>query len=135
MTVSYTPIDITDEQRANLDKLATYLESGNLLAEFNMESYHGSSVSPTATHCGSVGCAVGHGPYAGIPKLAGMGWNSYSLLSFGADPGPNGDDLGLWGYLFSGCENREDQTAEGAAARIRTVLEFGVPDKSTWYVE
>jgi hypothetical protein len=129
MTVSYTPVDITEEQRANLDKLATYLESGN------MGAYHSSAVSPTAADCGSVGCAVGHGPYAGILKQIGMGWNSYCLLSFGADPGPNGDESKLWSYLFSGCDNREDQTAAGAAARIRTVLESGVPEKSTWYVE
>lgn len=106
----------------NLEKLATYLESGGLKADFDMVSFaHVHTATPH--YCGSVGCAVGHGPYAGIPKLAGELWAVYARRVFGLDDAQEE-------YCFDAGWVDYDNTPEGAAARIRHVIAgktFGVP--------
>jgi hypothetical protein len=72
---------ITDKQESNLRILAAYLLSGNLKADFNMEVYNeNNSLGIDKTDCGSIGCAIGHGPYAGIPKNSDENWPIYGNI-------------------------------------------------------
>jgi len=105
--------ELTQEQRGNLEQLAAYLRSGNLQAEFDMGGY--------SDHCGSVGCAVGHGPYAGIPKNEEELWHSYSDRVFV-------ESIRAESWMFDADWELVDNTPEGAAARIEWFLEHGVPD-------
>lgn len=113
---------ITDEQRANLITLKTYLSSGELKAEFDMGDYCPISVGYYATECGSVGCAVGQGPYAGIPKLDTETWGEYANRVFGADEHgrPFTFMFGYGWFIY-------DNAPEGAAERIDYALEYGIP--------
>lgn len=118
---------MTQEQKDNLLKLATYLLSGDLKAAFNMRRFTDSLVldfEALRTDCGTVGCTAGHGPYAGIPKEFGEGWGNYILRSFGVHVM---DDA--WDFLFSVWWSETDNTPTGAAKRILYFLKYGVPDK------
>lgn len=115
--------------RDNLLKLATYLLSGNLKADFDMSVYtcgdHFQSSTPLSmrTTCGTVGCAVGHGPYAGIPKKSAEDWQTYGYRAFGVLPlSPE------FNWMFSADWANTDNTPEGAARRILYTLRKGVPD-------
>ena len=86
-------IGLSQYHEDNLRKLAAYLLSGNLKAEFNMEVFSDSCHTGLSckTICGTVGCAAGHGPYAGIPKEPGEDWPDYidrqfSLFDFTVEP-------------------------------------------------
>jgi hypothetical protein len=126
---------LTDEQRANLDKLATYLEG--LPADyghFGMRSWIRARSEAAeknyalnnggVSSCGTVACAVGHGPAAGIlvPKTMvradGVSWYQYACLFT--------DNTG---YDHEWCFDSEwaayDNTHHGAAARIRLLLDRG----------
>lgn len=110
--------------RDNLKKLADYLLSGNLKSEFNMlhyadENNNGSNEIGKLT-CGVVGCAVGHGPYAGIEKHSYECWDSYVIRVFGAESA-------MFSWCFSSDWTGVDNTPEGAAKRILYTLEHGVP--------
>ena len=111
---------MTAEQRANLEKLAGYLESGELSAKFDMGRFS-EDCDSHVTECGSVGCAVGHGPYAGIPKYAAENWAGYAYRVFGA----NLSGAFLW--CFEGGWYYIDNTPQGAAKRIRYMLKHGIP--------
>jgi len=102
----------------NLFKLATYLESGNLKAKFDMREFSedGMVVAHFPT-CGSVGCAVGHGPYAGIPKIEREDWYEYSERAFGLRPLTRD-----WNWCFGASWVNEDNTPEGAARICHLVL-------------
>lgn len=58
--------------------------------------------------CGTVGCAVGHGPFFGLAKSSHMNWRQYSQATFGPLTSRQ------WSYLFDGYwadtiyNNRED---------------------------
>lgn len=126
----YTPEELkkrlSEEQRSNLIKLARYLLSKKKKrAEFNMKHFNeyqfdGRDGSHT-TDCGSVGCAVGHGPYAGIQKSSEERWSKYARRVFS-----DGSEY-IFDYLFSGAWYRIDNTAEGAGKRILFMLKFGCP--------
>ena len=76
----------TDEQRANLTKLADYL--CNL-----PDDYQHFNMSYFVSECGTSACAVGHGPAAGIPLKKDDNWLTYSYENFcfsGA----------FWRYMF-----------------------------------
>ena len=105
--------------RKNLRILADYLESKKLKAAFSMETYSadGESYKP---NCGAVGCAIGHGPYAGIPKRVSESWDAYDTRVFGLQ----GEALR---WCFSSRWAEIDNTPEGAAKRIRYLLEHGAP--------
>lgn len=118
-------IDITQEQRDNLKKLADYLLSGNLRAEFDMENFSESHQHPDSKTCGSVGCAVGHGPYAGIMKDEYETWNSYSSRVFGC--GVISTNHMLFTWCFDSDWKVVDNTSKGAAKRVLYVLKNGVP--------
>lgn len=123
--------------RANLEKLAAYLES--LPADyqhFGMATFcenHGMTFervnhAPEPTDCGTVACAVGHGPAAGLPAIEddeGMGedWYDYSDRVFElTDP--------EWMWCFCGAWKATDNTHQGAAKRIRYMLEHGAPENA-----
>lgn len=136
------------EHRANLAKLATYLESlprdycehfFHMASFATLPLFNGTataSVCPppenlipdtdhTGYKCGAVACAVGHGPAAGIPPLLGESWMGYCLRAFGTSTAGRNDTA--WEWLFSSTWEMTDSTAKGAAARIRYFLDHGVP--------
>jgi hypothetical protein len=116
---------MTPEQIENLNKLSDYLWKGEFPegTHFDMCTYcaKGMQTQPT---CGSVGCAVGHGPYAGIEKIPGEGFSEYCERCFGCGLF---SDFGAWDWCFSGKWEDVDNTAKGAAKRIQWLLEKGTP--------
>lgn len=128
-------------QRKNLLKLAAYLESlpANY-KHFDMEGYadhRGDCDLPMdkdlyaakkphefLANCGSVACAVGHGPAAGIrlfPEEVKERWNEVSWSRY-ADRAFGADDRGVFHFLFDGDWTDVDNHHYGAAARIRYYL-------------
>ena len=121
-----------DMRRANLKQLAEYLET---VAQdvFDMENYQlidgevpGSSygVDTLEHNCGTAGCAIGHGPNAGIPALSHESWEGYSFRCFI----PKFNDRYFspeWLWCFSSDWCNVDNTPQGAAARIKWVLDYG----------
>jgi hypothetical protein len=142
---------LTKPQRARLDKLATYLERlPKRYRHFDMDQYivsdDAEKVSQYALHnggvpsCGTVACAVGHGPAAGIlfkkemvTRYSSGGWrvdwNAYSTLFLPADPLSEGrwSDERLFDWLFGDGWSLSDNHHYGAAARIRYLLAEGQP--------
>jgi hypothetical protein len=120
-------IGLSQEHEDNLRKLADYLLAPNLKAAFDMRNFtDNKSCKPASDEieCGSVGCAVGHGPYAGIPKLLGERWSEYSDRVFGLLA------IEKWEWCFSDFWKRSDNTPQGAAKRILYLLDNGLPDNS-----
>lgn len=127
---------LTAENRVNLEKLASYLESlPEDYQHFDMAWWVCSS-SPTkvakyARHnggvasCGTSACAAGHGPAAGIlvpPELICDGvviWDDYCQLFV--------DDADGHRWCFGGCWADVDDHHYGAAARIRYLLDHEDP--------
>jgi len=102
--------------RANLTMLADYLEGGKLKADFDMTLYSWDGWS--APDCGSAGCAVGHGPHAGILKLKSEDWDNYAERVFISKQSE-------WQWCFSSMWRQIDNTPQGAAKRIRCLLKHG----------
>lgn len=129
---------MTQEQINNLKKLALYLAFGNLQAGFDMTLYDREPITYTPdgllangeglNSCGTVGCAIGHGPYAGIEKLKGDSWLEYAEKAFGINASLVDEDADMpFRWLFD-CEwCYFDNTPEGAAKRIVYFLVFGIP--------
>jgi hypothetical protein len=113
--------------RKNLKKLADYLVN---LPEhykgFDMSVYSDDDEETpyTAVHtCGTVGCAIGHGPYIkGMEAFKGEGWGAYVYRVCGFD-----EDSIEYDWVFDSGWARSDNTAEGAAMRITMLLESGIP--------
>lgn len=150
--MSHFPFEVTAEQRSNLETLASFLERSVppptfsmktfvtvkkdfvLEEEFDEDRYFDSrdalNSRPslmklsyyTEPDCGTVACAVGHGPLAGIAPLEDESWFEYSKRVFGAPYGS------LFRWLFDDNWANVDDTATGAAARIRYYLEHGIPE-------
>ncbi len=108
--------------KENLKKLADYLDT-------LPPDYIGFDM--TFFQCGTVGCAVGHGPAAGIPRKYDEPWVFYSQRVFIEGSKPN-DNL-HWGWCFSGSWSRVDNSIKGAVMRIRYLIEHG--DVPPWYRE
>lgn len=103
--------------RKNLKKLADYLESENLKAEFDMQYFE--------NMCGSAVCAIGHAPYAGIPKKPNEDWVDYSQRVF--------DIRSVeWIWCFSEGWSKSDNSPQGAAKRINWLLNHGLPEDN-WF--
>lgn len=122
------------KHRDNLTKLATYLESlPDDYDHFGMDEYNADEfgkvirIENRRYDCGTVACAVGHGPAAGIRLHKDNNWRVYAKRAFGVSASVWEDDP-VWDYLFSHEWARYDDTHQGAAARIRTFLAGGVPD-------
>lgn len=121
-----TNLKITKEQEDNLRILADYLLAGNLKAEFDMIRFCENELMSEPTNCGSVGCAIGHGPYAGISKNNDEGFLPYSYRVFGFL-------YNEWLWCFGPSWARRDNTPEGAGKRILILLEEGLPEN--WYYQ
>lgn len=116
----------------NLLKLADYLDTVH--SGFDMEDYcivkgHGPrSVGPqNIPECGTVACAIGHGPKAGIPVPDDCeSWHDYSESAFGLE------HFGVeWAWCFSGDWVHVDNTPLGAAKRIRLLVNGGgIPENA-----
>lgn len=134
-------------QRSNLLKLAAYLESlpknyshfdmgwfadheGDCELPMDAEVYAAKNPSEFLNNCGTVACAVGHGPAAGI-KVAdeeficrgqGVNWHGYSRRAFGVGATSRFD---AFSFLFGAQWDLIDNHHYGAAARIRYYLATG----------
>lgn len=124
---------MTRTQRKNLKKLRDYL-SGPLHegSEFDMERYaEASGAADAATECGSVGCAIGHGPYAGIRKYAKETWREYGVRAYSADwslPATR-DQKYQWAWLFDPLWAKCFPTKDDAVKRIDAFLQYGSVQK------
>lgn len=108
--------------RENLQKLADYL----LIVspdKFDMTAFTDNEqdfAGRTMTSCGTVGCAIGHGPNAGFEKNLGESWVEYSERLFELNK-----------YEWSWCFGEEwadiDNSPIGASQRINTLLNIGLP--------
>ncbi len=119
---------MTPDQIENCKRLINYLLSDELKAEFNMRFFTNGDIKMSElsrTDCGTCGCAIGHGPYAGIPKLSDENWVEYSTRVFGIDDILH---LNLWKYCFSGLWTKKDNTPKGAAQRLQEVLDNTLPE-------
>jgi hypothetical protein len=121
----------------NLMILAEYLETLPVdYQEFYMGDFY-NTLTPEAYmrdghFCGTAACAAGHGPAAGLlltqeqldhrPYGKSI-WVYYIKTVFGLDWD---DDECRW--IFSGVWIGHDDSHYGAAARIRYLLECGVPE-------
>lgn len=132
----------TQQQRFNLHKLADYLDSLPADYEhFGMQTYYSGPGVFVAhdlyvnaprdffTVCGTVACALGHGPAAGIPFTERdfgecIGERTTGAIDFDKYMEKfTGDDA--WEWLFSDEWAEVDNHHYGAAARIRFVLDKG----------
>lgn len=128
---------ITNEfYRENFTKLADYMEANEAALKFDMARYARSNGSyfetiepfdPLIHDCGTVCCAAGNGPRAGIPALPMENWIDYINRVFGDDD-DGGPDLYTW--CFSSAWVAVDNTVSGAAKRIRYALKHGCPSWS-----
>lgn len=126
------PVTLSEEHRAALRELAAHLAVAPP-ESFDMRDYARSDTEvrllPAQAECGTVCCALGHGPGAGIPARPGEGWSSYCARAFGIDPVYSHEDWPrlAWRWCFDGLWDPVDNTAPGASARILWMLEHGVP--------
>ena len=144
-TTSLAVLGVTPEQIANLQTLAAWLVTHADEINFNMQIFGrpardaGNVEYPSddpldlwtfvAKHdCGAVGCAVGHGPAAGIAPLPGESWVAYASRTFGVEAGDTYAHGDLWEFLFDSEWYDVDNTASGAGKRILWAIENGVPD-------
>lgn len=116
--------------RSNFKKLADFLETLHE-DQFNMRIFVGNmSLSEeddymrTGDHpCGTVACAAGWAPAAGIlPETTTTYWSDYIRQVF-----LNGDPRGIavhpvYDWVFADQWSRVDNTPKGAIARIRWML-------------
>lgn len=113
---------ITEAQKQNLIRVCNYLLAGQLEADFTMSYFTSHSRGGSKLDCGTSGCFVGHGPYAGVEKLENETWVEYGQKSFGITI-----SSAEWAYLFSSYWCQIDNTAQGAAIRVLHFLTHGLP--------
>jgi hypothetical protein len=111
----------------NLTILANYLDTVSQV-NFDMRTFSrdqdGDDIPLEAHECGTVGCAIGHGPDAGLPfEPQDIGdWVGYGERVFGLGTKNPG-----WDWCFSASWAWIDNSPAGAAKRIRHLIEHGVP--------
>lgn len=144
-TTPLAELGVTPEQIGNLEKLASWLLNHADQINFNMEIFARAYVSSEENDeigenpadlwafvnehkCGAVGCAIGHGPAAGIAPLKGEEWVAYAIRAFGVQGDARHGARGpLWEFLFSSDWSGADNSASGAGKRILYALDHGVP--------
>lgn len=77
--------------------------------------------------CGTVGCAVGHGPTAGFAPLKGETWFRYTERVFLCEDVNANPGYRKFSFLFGGEWSSYDNTPQGAGRRIEYALQHGVP--------
>ena len=78
--------------------------------------------------CGSVGCAVGWGPFIkglGIKKNHIDSCNHFAFMTYDEDLFFN--NYNYWEWCFDGDWGKVDKTARGAALRIQELVYNGLP--------
>lgn len=116
---SYCTMNVT-----NLLQLADHLETVSPprfhMGNFSLDE-HREGVPVHAHECGTVACAAGHGPAAGLPvEASDEDWHAYTTRVFNLT-----DDAWVW--CFSGTWARRDNSPQGAAKRIRHLVYQGLP--------
>lgn len=132
--------------KENLLKLADYLDSlpadythfhmGTYLKMDGWEPELGEIDTDIIPYeaCGTVACAIGHGPAAGFPILdKHEDWDAYCLEHFGLDA--NEAQGCPWDWCFSSFWKSYDNTHTGAVRRIRYLVEHGAPPEDWTYSE
>ena len=137
-------VKLSKVRQRNLLKLAKYLlgvkpEKFSMFEFFqNKNAYmnYGASPDPAVlveekyNDCGTVACAAGYGPAAGIKAEKFEDWWGYIERAFGATK----NDY-LWYYVFDASWKYTDNTPLGAAKRIAYVLQNGcVPNMKGYYL-
>ena len=113
--MKHTAFTPTDEQRANLLRLAAHLDLVVTNLRFDMGTFQ--------NECGTIGCACGHGPSLGIARNDRETWLDYAERAFSAGVF---DPAHFW--MFGGAWQGIDNTPRGAASRIRYALVHGIPE-------
>ena len=116
--------------KSNLKKLAIYLSTKRPSKAFSMESYmedeSGCDVGVTEAkkhpECGTVCCAVGNGPRAGIPIGRSESWIEYIYKFIDREA------EGHFEWLFDYNWVYHDNTPKGAAYRIGYMIKCGMPE-------
>jgi hypothetical protein len=144
--------DMKKRHKKNLKKLAKFLIKGEDLVNFDMGAFcidnKGFHLAPQKHECGTVACALGHGPAAGIavierPAVVSedgyasavlrsnvLEWEIYCIENFGIDFA--GDEFM---FLFDDEWSGYDNTAKGAGHRIMWFLENGAPNmRGKYYI-
>lgn len=122
------------KHRENLIKLERHLAA--LPADyqhFDMWRYNsksGNRARVIDTDCGAVGCAVGHGPAAGVRVRGDLSWDDYCTRVFGVER-----YSAPFEYLFDARWKHHDNTPQGAAARIRKYIALGGKAPDGWTYE
>ena len=126
-----------DHEKFNMDKFYEYYENHNNQQSISLTPDLLETHDTEPNHCGSVACAVGCGPAAGIPVAESDEdcWEIYSgrvFVQSDVEGNPPNQFLAnrTWAFLFSGSWSRFDNTPTGAAERIQFVLENGL--KGIW---
>lgn len=127
------------KHRDNLTKLANYLAALPKdyqdfdMRDFNYDGEESLEITDRQYDCGTVACAVGHGPAAGIRVYKDADWWDYCKRAFGITRYNADDDYdGDFEYLFGSEWAEYDNTPHGAAARIRTYLALGGKVPEGW---
>lgn len=121
--------------RANMERLAEYLANYTPPKKswyFNMWTFFAPG------ECGTGACAVGHAPYAlkidhqDLPTYGhgAIDWTQFAhenLIAAENDTGYQHYQDEAWEWCFSSYWADVDDTPEGAATRIRILLDSGVP--------
>ena len=125
-----TDVGVLPKHVKNLRILADHLAT--LPAEyesFSMANYvYQNAADDAGPHelstipCNTVACSIGHGPSAGIPVGDCESWYEYIKENL-CLPKTLACD-----WLFSSNWTFVDNTPQGAAARIKYLLEHGLPD-------
>lgn len=116
--------------KENLLKLADFLEKLPETEHFGMEYYTlEPSISPSSIvhSCGTASCAVGWSPIAlglSYKDTQGLGWSRLSRKYLINRCSHEHE----WGWCFSSWWYEIDNTAKGAAARIKALLDKGLPE-------
>lgn len=122
--------------RKNFELLAAHLENLVPPPEFSMYRFttlsHSADLTYLATgqlpECGTVACAAGHGPVAGILDPGAQDWNDYVERNFLETDEFNSLEFSpVYRWCFSCGWTHIDNTPEGAAKRIRYMLDKGIP--------
>lgn len=127
---------VSGQQSMNLRKLSQYLRLHAVQEHFHMGVYYkkknagplGQFASPDRAMqppklCGTVACALGHGPAAGVDPFEDWLWRTYSRNKFGMESYSKD-----WEFVFGPDWEIHDNTPAGAADRIDYYLVHGTPD-------
>lgn len=126
---------LSAQQRLNLAQLSDFLRTQAPPEQFRMQNFRQDNGTPDESYtCGTIACAVGWGPAAGIAPLKLETWRKYATRCFGASQFVVEVGSGrLWNFLFS-CDWRsaDVNTPEQAARRIAYFLEHGIPTEFSY---